>query len=286
MAAAAGHTTTGARVATAGRDRQLARRALVVVQIALALTLLVRSGLAVRSFQRLAAVDPGFNPAGVLTFGLAPPLRDYETAESRLDFHRQVVDRLGALPGVAAAASATTISLGGELSGSEHTIEGRPLADGEVPPVFMWRRVSPGYFDALGMELVEGRVFDALDGERDAPVVIVSRALAQVQWPGVERARQGNSPGRSDGRGRRTVVPRGRRGRRRPRGRAARGPAADGVLLDSRGRRRHGRPARDVVRGARPERRGPRRRRAGGARARSDDDPARRVGDLPARYQS
>ena len=182
--AAAGHTTAGARGATAGRERQLARRALVVVQIALALTLLVGSGLAVRSFQKLAAVDPGFDPIDVLTFGLALPLRDYDSAESRRDFHRQVVDRLRALPGVASAASATTVPLGGELAGSGHTIEGRPLADGEVPPVFMWKRVSPDYFDAMRMELVEGRVFDSLDGERDALVVIVSRAVAQAQWPG------------------------------------------------------------------------------------------------------
>lgn len=183
-AAAAGHTTAGARGATAGRERQLARRGLVVVQIALALTLLVGSGLAVRSFQRLAAVDPGFDPTDLLTFGLALPLRDYEAGESRLGFHRQVVDRLRALPGVAAAASATTVPFGGELAGSGHTVEGRPLADGEVPPVFMWKRVSPSYFDTMGMELVEGRVFDSLDGERDAPVVIVSRAVAQAQWPG------------------------------------------------------------------------------------------------------
>jgi len=182
--AAAGHTTAGARGATAGRERQLARRALVVVQIALVLTLLVGSGLAVRSFQKLAAVDPGFDPIDVLTFGLALPLRDYDSAESRRDFHRQVVDRLRALPGVASAASATTVPLGGELAGSGHTIEGRPLADGEVPPVFMWKRVSPDYFDAMRMELVEGRVFDSLDGERDALVVIVSRAVAQAQWPG------------------------------------------------------------------------------------------------------
>ena len=183
-AAASGHMTAGARGATAGRERQLARRGLVVVQVALALTLLVGSGLAVRSFQKLTAVDPGFDSTDVLTFGLALPLRDYDPPESRLAFHRQTVDRLRALPGVAGAAAASTVPLGGELSGSGHTIEGRPLADGEVPPVFMWKRVSPAYFDAMRVELVEGRVFDALDGERDAPVVIVSRAVARAQWPG------------------------------------------------------------------------------------------------------
>lgn len=183
-AAADGHLTAGGRGASAGRERQLVRRGLVVVQIALALTLLVGSGLAVRSFQKLAAVDPGFDPAGVLTFGLALPARDYESPESRLAFHRQAVDGLRALPGVVGTAAASTLPLGGAMSGSGHTIEGRPLADGEVPPVFMWKRVSPGYFDAMRVELVEGRVFDALDGERDAPVVVVSRAVARAQWPG------------------------------------------------------------------------------------------------------
>ena len=183
-AVAGDRLTSGARGASAGRERQFARRGLVVVQIALALTLLAGSGLAVRSFQKLAAVDPGFDPTDVLTFGLALPPRDYPSAESRLAFHRRLVERLRALPGVVAAAAASAIPLGGSMSGSGHTVEGRPLADGEVPPVFMWKRVSPGYFDALRTALVEGRVFDALDGERDTPVVIVSRAVARAQWPG------------------------------------------------------------------------------------------------------
>ena len=176
--------TGPARGATVGRNRQLARRGLVTAQIALALTLLIGSGLAVRSFQRLAAVDPGFDPAGVLTFGLALPQRDYDTPDARLNLHGQVVDRLRGLPGAVAAAAASTVPLGGEVSGSGHSIEGRPLADGEVPPVFMTKQVAPGYFDALRIELVEGRVFDRLDGEREAPVVIVSQSIARAHWPG------------------------------------------------------------------------------------------------------
>ena len=182
--AAAGHMTAGARGATVGRERQLARRGLVVVQVALALTLLVGSGLAVRSFQRLAAVDPGFDPVDVLAFGLSLPERDYESPEARLNLHRRIVDSLRALPGAVDASAASTVPLSGEVSGSGHTIEGRPLADGEVPPVFMVKRVAPGYFDTLRIGLVEGRVFDRLDGEREAPVAIVSRALARTHWPG------------------------------------------------------------------------------------------------------
>ena len=182
--AAAGHMTAGARGATSSRERQLARRGLVVVQVALALTLLVGSGLAVRSFQRLAAVDPGFDPVDVLAFGLALPERDYETPDARLNFHREVVDRLRGLPGVVDASAASTVPLSGEVSGSGHSIEGRPLADDEVPPVFMIKRVAPAYFATLRVEVVEGRVFDALDGERESPVVIVSRSLARTHWPG------------------------------------------------------------------------------------------------------
>ena len=182
--AASGHMTAGARGATSGRDRQLVRRGLVVVQIGLALTLLVGSGLAVRSFQRLAAVDPGFDPVDVLTFALALPPRDYDTPDSRLDFYRQVVDCLRSLPGAVGAASSSALPLDGVLNSGGHRIEGRPLTEGDVPPMFAVRVVSPGYFDAMRIALVEGRVFDRLDEERDAPVVIVSRSLARAQWPG------------------------------------------------------------------------------------------------------
>ena len=182
-AGAAGHMTAGARGASAGRERQLARRGLVVVQIALALTLLVGSGLAVRSFGRLAAVDPGFDPVDVLTFGLALPERDYG-ADARLGFHRQLVDRLRALPGASDAAAASTVPLGGAVSGSGYSIEGRPLDDGDVPPVFMSKTVSPEYFDTLRIELAEGRRFDPLDGERGDSVVVVSQAVANAYWPG------------------------------------------------------------------------------------------------------
>ena len=200
-AGAAGRVTAGARGTAGGRERRFARRGLVVVQIALAVTLLAGSGLAVRSFLRLAAVDPGFDPDGALTFGLALPARDYAAAAARLDFHRRVVDGLRALPGATAAAAASTVPLGGERSGSGHAVEGRPPAEGEVPPVLTWKRVLPGYFGALGIELVEGRAFDRLDGERGAAVVVVSRAAAQALWPGRSAIGRGIRPGGPPGEG-------------------------------------------------------------------------------------
>ena len=155
------------------------------MQIGLALTLLVGSGLAVRSFERLAAVDPGFDPVDALTFALALPPRDYDTPASRLDFYRQVVDRLRSLPGAVGAAASSALPLDGgtEQWGAPHRGAGRW-------PRARCRRCSrcgssrPATSTRCGFALVEGRVFDRLDEERDVPVVIVSRSLARAQWPG------------------------------------------------------------------------------------------------------
>ena len=196
--AGSGHMTAGAHCATSGRDRQLVRRGLVVMQIRLALTLLVGSGLAVRSFQRLAAVDPGLDPVDVLTFALALPPRDYDTPDSRSSFYRQVVDRLRALPGAVDAAALSMLPLDGrtEQWGALH--RGPPLAEGGVPPVFAVRVVSPGYFDAMRIAPVGGGGVDRLDEDRDVPVAIVSRSLARAQWPGEselgEKIRMGAPP--------------------------------------------------------------------------------------------
>ena len=176
--------TEGARGASVGRERHLTQRALVVTQVALALTLLIGSGLAVRSFQRIASVDPGFDPRNVLTFQVALHERDYETAESRLNFHRLLVTHLAGLPGAQKVAAASSTPLSGSMGGSGYAIEDHPQDRGAVPPVFMLKQVSPGYFDAMGIELLEGRDLERLDEERQAPVVIVSRAVARAQWPG------------------------------------------------------------------------------------------------------
>lgn len=184
LSAAAARMTEGARAVAGGRRRQLLRRGLVVTQIALALTLLIGSGLAVRSYQRVAAVDPGFNPANVLNFGVALPAREYETAASRLNFHRAVVERLAALPGGTAAAAASALPFGGTAEATGHSIEGRPTEDDDIPNVFMIKQVSPGFFGAMEIDVLDGREFEALDAGRDAPIVIVSRSLAESYWPG------------------------------------------------------------------------------------------------------
>ena len=173
----------GARGGSAARDRHVARRGLVVAQIALALTLLVGSGLAARSFQRLAAVDPGFDPSDLISLRLSLPEQRYESGESRLNFHQELLSRLSALPGTVGVAAVSDLPLGGSLSGSGHSLEDQPLPDAQIPPIFMMKHVSASYFDTMGIQLIEGRMFDSLDGVRDAPVVIVSHGLARTHWP-------------------------------------------------------------------------------------------------------
>ena len=185
----------GMRGATAGRRRHLARRGLVVAQIALALTLLVGSGLAVRSFQRMMAVDPGLDPVDVLTLGVAIPAGEYATADARLAFHRGVIDGLLTVPGVTTAAAASTVPLSGTVQGSGHWFEGDVRTEGDLPAVFMTKRISPGYFTTLGIDLLKGRDFERLDHERGRPVVIVSRSVAETYWPGESALGKGITSG-------------------------------------------------------------------------------------------
>ena len=202
LISASASLSSGARGASVTRDRHLARRGLVVVQIALALTLLIGSGLAARSFQRLSQVDPGFESSDLVSMRLSLPEQRYESGESRLNFHRQLLTDLSRIPGAVRVAAVSDLPFGGSLSGSGHSLESHPLADDEVPPVFMMTNVSPGYFETMGIELVEGREFDRLDGERDAPVVIVSRGLARTHWPNESALgkgiRQGGRPGEGE----------------------------------------------------------------------------------------
>ena len=196
--AASGHMTAGACGATGGRDRQLVRRGLVVMQIRLALTLLVGSGLAVRSFQRLAVVDPGLDPVDVLTFALALPPRDYDTPDSRSSFYRQVVDRLRALPGAVDAAASSMLPLDGRTEQwggtASRAAAGRGRGAAGVRGAGRFARLLRRDADRS----CRRGVFDRLDEDRDVPVAIVSRSLARAQWPGEselgEKIRMGAPP--------------------------------------------------------------------------------------------
>jgi len=174
----------GGRSATAGRGRLRARQALVVSQVTLALLLIVGAGLMARSFWNLSAVDPGFEPSGVLSFELALPASSYETVEAAADFHARLLERLRALPGVSSAGATLRLPLSGPVGGNLLAEEGHPPDPGAPPPLVWVNRATEGYFETLRIPLVAGRTIERADLEQDRDVAVLSTALAELYWPG------------------------------------------------------------------------------------------------------
>jgi putative ABC transport system permease protein len=165
-----------------GADRQRTRRLLVVAEIALALLLLVGTGLMVQSFQRLQAVDPGFNPEGVVTATLSLPRADGDTARV-IGFYQELVSRAGTLPGVTAAGAVSYLPLGRDGANYRFLVESQPVVEPQLRPRSEFNIVTPGYFATLQIPVLQGRDFDRRDRWDAAPVVVVSRTLARRFWP-------------------------------------------------------------------------------------------------------
>ena len=175
----------GRTPAGAGSAGQRARTLLVVAEIGLAVTVLVGAGLMIRSFGRLLDVDPGFRTEGLLTARFSLTRTRYPEDAQVVTFQRRLLQQAAALPGVERAAVASELPMGiGMGLGGEVTLEGRAFGPGEPPPVTGWRMVSPGYFEALGIALRQGRTFAAADDERSPAVVVVEEDLARRFWPG------------------------------------------------------------------------------------------------------
>jgi predicted permease len=160
------------------------RRVLVAAQVALALVLLIVAGLMVRSFARLADVDLGFRPAGVLTATVALPASAYQDDEAAARFYADLVARLRALPGVTGAGVTSMLPLAGQFSGGGHRFEDRPAAEQELPIVFGMNYVTAGALEALGTPLRAGRMLEDADAAHRTGAVLVSESLARVRWPG------------------------------------------------------------------------------------------------------
>ncbi len=177
----------GGRRATSGRTRLRGRNLLVATQVALALVLLIGSGLLFRTFRSLRAVDLGFTTRQALTFKIGLPEASYPTRADFLRFHRELVGQLAAVPGVeAAGAVGHCLPLTeGMCWGETLHAEGFPRPQGEVPPVTGMRLATPGYFRTMGIP-VRGRGFRSGDGASGGPVVVLSQAAARAYFPGVD----------------------------------------------------------------------------------------------------
>jgi predicted permease len=193
----------GGRGGTDDARRRRGRDALVVVQTALALVLLVSSGLLLRSFSRLLSTDPGFDPAHLMTFRIALPERDYTDGAAAMQFHEALLARLAAVPGVQAVGATSVVPVAQAAPGSAYAFEDQPVAPGQLPPMVHYKVATPGYFPTMGMRVRRGRGFDSRDAAAGVRHVIVNAALAERYWPGQDpigrRVRlAGGSGGRDD----------------------------------------------------------------------------------------
>ncbi|MGH7498897.1 MAG: ABC transporter permease [Gemmatimonadales bacterium] len=162
----------GARGATSDRGSHTVRRALVVAELALALTLLTGAGLLVKSFSRLQGVDPGFDPENLLTFNLALPNTQYPSDTSQIAFFDAVLPRIAQVPGLKAVGATSVLPFGGSWSTASFEIEGYQVPQDQPGPWGDLRIVSPGFFEAMQVPLLKGRVLN--DNDRaGSPLVVV-----------------------------------------------------------------------------------------------------------------
>ena len=153
------------------------RRALVVVEFALALTLLTGGGLAIQSFFRLAHVDLGLRADHLLTFSIPVADGRFVAADQMSAFYRELLEKVQAIPGVASASLSTGMPLRG-MGSSEFSIVGKPASPGKRPRT-AFNRVSPEYFETLGIRLTRGRAFTAEDRPESVPVAMVNEAFVK-----------------------------------------------------------------------------------------------------------
>jgi predicted permease len=169
------------------------RTALVIGEVAIALVLLVGSALLIRSFARVMSVDPGFDPTGAVTADMAIPLTKYEKPEQAAQFYVGLIDRLRALPGVAAAGAASQLPLGKFDPDGALSFEGHPDAGGIGDNSYDgfkysagYKVVSAGYFEALGIHLIQGRFLKDADGAGQPAAAVVSESFVKRFIPRVD----------------------------------------------------------------------------------------------------
>ncbi len=173
----------GAPSGTGGSSHTRLRSALVVSEIAIALVLLTGSGALLRSFQKMRAVDPGFEPDHVLVAGYQLPLNQYSTYVAADTFNHALVERLSNKPGVVAAGITSVVPASDFAPESAFTIEGQPAETWKLK-FAMFGTTYGDYFRAMGIRLLEGRTFTSEDREETPLVVIVNQSMADHSWPG------------------------------------------------------------------------------------------------------
>ena len=174
----------GSGIVEKGRTRRVTlRSSLVVAQVALSLVVLVCAGLFIKSFRKAQQMDPGFDTKNAVLMTLNPPLVGYDNNRTR-NFYQQITERARSIPGVEAVALTRLMPLGDSSNSNGPVLkEGETLARGSAGRDITTNVISPDYFKAMQIPIMEGRDFDDRDREKTQRVVIVNQRMAQVLWP-------------------------------------------------------------------------------------------------------
>jgi predicted permease len=173
----------GGRGRSEGKRAHRTRSILVVTEMALAFVLLIGAGLMVRSFSRLLSLDPGFDPANLLTLNVSVSGTRQAVPARRAQFYRDVLDRVANTPGVQSASAVNHPPITGDVWGMRFRVEGKPEPQPGEWPVAVYRVAHAGYFGTMRTQIVAGRDFTLQDTLTSPRVVIVNEALALKHWP-------------------------------------------------------------------------------------------------------
>ena len=168
------------------------RAMLVTTQVALTMVLLVGAGLLIKSFIKVLEIDPGFRTESAVAMEIS--LSD-EPPQRRVGFYQQVLERLAALPGITAVGGVNSLPMVGGGADGQFLIDNNPALKGYGE----FRVASPGYFNAMGMRLMRGRLFDQRDGPETPQVALISGSLARRHWPNEDPLGKGIQYGNMDG---------------------------------------------------------------------------------------
>jgi putative ABC transport system permease protein len=184
---------------TASGARLHVRRLLVMSEIALAVILVVGSGLMLRSFAELQRVDPGFEPVGLLSFQLFLPAAAYEDASAQTAFYDRLLEQLGALPGVTAVSAMSGLPPRRDVNANDTEFEGlEQTPDGPAHNTDYWQFITRDYLETMRIALRDGRAFTYAD-EAGAPTLLINERLAQVFYPGLNPIGRRIRPSGPDG---------------------------------------------------------------------------------------
>lgn len=173
----------GGRTLSQSRERHRARSTLVIVQVALAVVLLIGSGLMIRTFQAMTQVQPGFaRPAEVQTMRISIPEAEVKEPLQVIRMQAEILRRIAAIPGVSSTGISSKIPMDDYGNFDPIFVQDRTYAEGELPPMRRFHFVSPGFLETIGAPVLAGRDFTWTDIENRIPAALVSENLAREYW--------------------------------------------------------------------------------------------------------